>query len=251
MMRQLGFTSLVASLFLLGCVTSGNDGGVDAGPDGERVILDGGGEPAIPPDGAAACPQKGCNYQTGMGCMAMQACLPDSDMMGGVVPTCLSAGAAKGGEACSHENDCIPGYICAQGACRKLCCGGDWTGCASPSEHCIVTLAFKDPMSGMTVDTGAMACFPINTCDALNPSSCPEPTTCQIVDPTGVTACFNEGTGNPGDPCPCKGGSLCVANKCRRLCKAVAGGGVPFCQAGEGACVHFTRDPDGVGECTP
>jgi hypothetical protein len=31
----------------------------------------------------------------------------------------------------------------------------------------------------------------------------------------------------------------------------VEGGGEPFCQEGEGICVHYNRDPQGVGECTP
>ena len=39
--------------------------------------------------------------------------------------------------------------------------------------------------------------------------------------------------------------------ECRRLCKAVAGGADPFCQSGEGTCVHYNRDPASVGECTP
>jgi hypothetical protein len=66
-----------------------------------------------------------------------------------------------------------------------------------------------------------------------------------------VTACVPEKTGSPGDPCPCKGGTTCVADTCRRLCKAVAGGGDPSCPTDEGICVHYDRDPAGVGECTP
>jgi hypothetical protein len=30
----------------------------------------------------------------------------------------------------------------------------------------------------------------------------------------------------------------------------VEGGGEPACKEGEGICVHFNRDPPGVGECT-
>jgi hypothetical protein len=29
------------------------------------------------------------------------------------------------------------------------------------------------------------------------------------------------------------------------------GGPQPYCQAGEGICTHYTRDPAGVGECQP
>ena len=42
-----------------------------------------------------------------------------------------------------------------------------------------------------------------------------------------------------------------TTKECRRLCKAVEGGGEPSCKEGEGVCVHFHRDPPGVGECTP
>jgi hypothetical protein len=105
---------------------------------------------------------------------------------------------------------------------------------------------------GNVVPSQAYLCEPVNQCDALVPSSCTEPkTTCQIADGTGATACLPEGTGAAADPCPCKGGFSCVGDKCRRLCKAVAGGGEPSCSLEEGVCVHFNRDPSGVGECTP
>ena len=100
-----------------------------------------------------------------------------------------------------------------------------------------------------------MLCYPVNDCDALDPGGCPKQgETCQIVDATGATACFPEGSGGVGEPCPCKGGFTCVVTKdkgtiCRRLCKAVVGGGEPYCPSEEGICTHFTRDPPGVGEC--
>jgi len=244
-------------LLLAGCggtTTSETDQSdpVDAGPDGPVVILDGGGAPATPPDGVAACPPGACNYQSGQGCPASApACIPAPDGQGGVVPTCAPAGAAGSGAACVQPGDCAAGHYCVQGTCHKLCCGGDWTGCPSPDEHCLKGLSFGDGMGG-TVPTGAMLCYPVNTCDALVPSSCKEPgQSCQIADPTGATACLPEGTGEAGAPCPCKGGYLCVTGTCRRLCKAVSGGGEPSCPSSEGICTHFTRDPSGVGECVP
>src|SRR5689334_18484213 len=227
----------------------------DAGPDGcVGVNLDGGGAPATPPDGPSKCPQGICNYQTGAGCSgAMPACVPSVNG-GTVVPACTTAGAGVSGSACKQTTECAAGYFCAAGACHKLCCGGDWTGCPSANEHCITTLSFSDGMGGV-IPTGAMLCYPVNTCDPLMPASCPDPgTACLLVDPTGATACFKPGTGGSGDPCPCMGGFTCVVGgsgpTCRRLCKTVPCG-EPGCQAGEGVCVHFTRDPPGVGECTP
>jgi hypothetical protein len=166
-------------------------------------------------------------------------------------PICEPAGATPLGGACTSWLDCAPGAICPDGFCRKLCCGRDWTGCTQ-GEHCIGKLTVQ--LDGGVVDPGAFLCLPVNTCSALDPASCAATkpgTTCQIVDPTGVTACFPEGTGAAGQACPCKGGFTCVNNGCRRLCKAVEGGGEPSCPATEGRCVHFVRDPAEVGECTP
>ena len=229
----------------------------DAGPDAVVVDLDGGGAPATPPNGAAACPAGTCNYQTGTGCSgATAACLP-AISGNSAVPACGPAGTVAAGAACVNAADCVAGHVCAGGLCRKLCCGGDWTGCDSASEHCILGLAYAGSGTS-TVETGAMLCYPIDTCDALDPASCTQPgTTCQIVDPTGATACFTDGVGKAGAACPCQGGFTCVLPDmaktpvCVRLCKAVPGGGAPYCQSDEGICTHFTRDPAGVGECQP
>lgn len=250
-----------AAIFAVGCGPSTGDttsgGAVDAGPDVVVVVLDGGGAPATPPDGASLCPQGGiCNYQTGAGCPADHpSCIPLSDAASDPAPGCTVAGPGANGAACALASDCAAGFLCANAACRKLCCGGDWTGCSSPSEHCLEHLVYSSPIVG-TKDTKAMLCMPVNTCDALVPSSCTQPgTTCQLADPTGATACLFEGQGAAGEACPCKGGFACIVGdkggECRRLCKAVEGGGEPYCQSGEGICTHFTRDPSGVGECTP
>lgn len=235
---------------------SGCSGGVetqdptDAGADGPDIILDGGGTIPSPPDGASLCPQGACNYQTNTGCMPPQGCIPYPNGQGQAPPTCFTLGQNAAGSACQSVDQCAPGTLCAGGVCRKLCCGGDWTGCSS-GESCIQNLSISDGNGG-TIKTGAMLCLPVNYCDALDPyNGCAPGTACLIVDPTGATACFPEGAGTSGDPCPCKGGFLCVSGECRRLCKAVSGGGEPSCQDGEGICVHYNRDPQDVGECTP
>jgi hypothetical protein len=259
-MKRLGLLA-IGALFGAGCSSGGTTSDTltlppaDAGEDAVAVYLDGGGAPAIPPDGAAACPAGACNYQTGSGCSGATACLPSLEGSA-TVPACTTAGTAAAGAACVYANDCVAGHVCAGGACRKLCCGGDWTGCDSPSDHCIEDLLY--PTDAGSIQTGAMLCYPVNTCDALTPASCTQPgTTCQIVDPTGATACHTDGTGQSGGACPCQGGFTCVLPSmattpvCVRLCKAVPGGGAPYCQAGEGLCTHYTRDPPGVGECQP
>jgi hypothetical protein len=224
------------------------DGG-DGTPDA-AVILDAGDEPAVPPNGASRCPAGVCNYQTGAGCAqdaGPSSCVPLPTPDGGAAPACEAAGATAVGGACTQWTDCATGAICVEGVCRKLCCGKDWSGCPA-GEHCFTSLGIPQP-------TLAYVCLPAGDCDPLAPTSCPRTgTECQIVDPTGATACLSAGTRNAGDACdgenPCKGGLLCVSDNCRKLCRAVPGGGAPGCGADE-ACVHFTRDPAGVGECTP
>jgi hypothetical protein len=251
--------SLMAAglLFFSGCGSNGTTGVTlppsDAGADAVAVILDGGGAPATPPDGAAACPTGACNYQTGTGCTApTPACIPVTSGTT-IVPGCSPAGTVPAGGACSQPSDCVAGYFCAGGTCHKLCCGGDWTGCDSAADHCIETLAYQ--IGSTPTPTGAMLCYPVDTCDALDPASCATSgTTCQIADATGATACLPDGTGTAGGPCPCQGGFTCIqrtgqAPTCVRLCKAVVGGGDPYCPADEGICTHYTRDPVGVGEC--
>lgn len=230
-----------------------DDGGGSGGSGGGGVVLDGGGTVDPPPDGASLCPAGACNYQTQSGCSATQACLP-SVSGSDVVASCQGAGTKHSGEACSGWNDCARGLFCAEGACRTLCCGGDWSACPK-GESCIRQLDVKVGDAG--VSSGADLCFPVNDCDPLDTSACADQPgmACLIVDPTGSVACTPEGSGTSGQACNasahCSGGFACVANECRRLCRAVQGGGEPSCPAAEGVCVHYNRDPAGVGECTP
>jgi hypothetical protein len=224
----------------------------DAGPDAVPVVLDGGGPVAVPPNGAAACPAGACNYQTGASCTgATSSCLP---VISGAetVPQCTAPGTVAAGGACVAITDCVAGHACVGDVCRKLCCGGDWTGCDSASDHCIETLSLVTDAGVFA--TGANVCLPIDTCNALDPSVCtPAGTSCVIVDGTGATACVVAGTGQAGAPCPCAGGFTCLVGPsgptCIRLCAAVVGGGSPYCAANESICTHYNRDPPGVGEC--
>jgi hypothetical protein len=226
----------------------------DAGAEAPVIltpILDAGGGLQDPPDASWRCPATNrCNYQTGQGCPASTtSCLPYVLEDGGIEPACFIPGTLQGGQTCMAGNDCVSGFACAAGVCRKLCCGADWISGCPTGEHCIREHVFA--INGTTVPTGAELCYPVNNCDALNPASCTEPhTTCLIVDGTGATSCSPPGSGAAGDECPCLGGYTCVLGGCRRLCKAVEGGGTPSCPPEEGRCVHYDRDPTSVGECT-
>src|SRR5262249_19544802 len=157
--------------------TSGPDGGA-ASCGGARVVLDGGGPLPTPPDGPAACPKGACNYQTNEGCAAGESCFTNFSGQT-VTPTCVPAGSKTRGASCTDQTECAAGYLCVAGSCQKLCCGGDWTGCPSANEHCFFEVKYGDGNGG-AIDTGAMVCYPVNTCDALTPSSCTTPgQTCQ------------------------------------------------------------------------
>lgn len=174
-------------------------------------------------------------------------------------PECMAAGTKTGGQACTQWNECTVGYFCAgisatgPGTCRKLCCGGDWSACPA-GESCYQQLHLVRP--GETEPTYASAdlCSPVNDCDVFDASTCEAGKACQIVDPTGNVACLTSGSAGLGEACSssvrCQAGFACVGGKCRRLCRAVEGG-EPACPPGEGTCVHFVGNPEGVGECTP
>src|SRR5690606_27449269 len=114
-------------------------GTADYVSDGQRedvclpVEEDGGGGIDEAPNGAALCPVGACNYQSGEGCEQGQACLPSADHESHqVTPACVEAGRGGNGDACTPwavPSECAPGYFCADGACRRLCCGSDWSAC--------------------------------------------------------------------------------------------------------------------------
>ncbi|HEX3776366.1 MAG TPA: hypothetical protein VHV51_17960 [Polyangiaceae bacterium] len=260
-MRSLiAIASLASSFVVAACGTSSNTSDAplaDAGcADGDSCgILDaGGGQPIVPDAGGPQCPAGTCNYQDQTGCAAGQACRPQFTATSTTVtPGCEAAASGESGAACTAGADCAIGYYCIENVCRKQCCGGDWSAC-DPGESCI--RQFEVALGGKDVDSGMELCFPVNDCDPLAQNSCADDpgTECKIVDPTGAVACEPKSSAKIGDACstasPCAAGAICVANQCRALCRAEKDGG-PVCATGQGTCVHFERDPAGIGECTP
>lgn len=206
------------------------------------------------PDGAAACAAGDCNYQTQEGCDDARACRPQFNASApDVKPGCELAGSGRSGDACELQSECARGFYCAAGQCHKLCCGGDWTACDT-GESCFRSLEVK--AGGQIVPAGVELCFPVGTCDPLDAASCADDPSreCKIVDPTGAVACAPRSRADLGDACAppevCKQGLSCVGGTCIKLCR-YRECGEPSCDDAEGSCVHFERDPDGVGECTP
>jgi len=251
--RALAATSLLILRFTAGCGTTTSVGEpVDAGCT--ETVRDGGGVVDAPEPGAPQCPSGACNYQAQTGCASGQACRPQfSATAPSVEPGCEPAGSGVSGTACSESRECTAGYFCAAGACRRQCCGGDWYPCDS-GESCIRQLSVR--AGGQIIDSGMELCFPVNDCDPLDTRPCPNAPDreCKIVDARGSVACEPLSTAAQGDACdssnPCTAGLSCVLNRCRKLCRAEACGS-PACDSADGTCVHFARDPLGVGECTP
>ena len=231
-----------------------------------RVVLDGGGTIPSPPDGASLCPEGTCNYQSQEGCAADASCYPAADMGATeATPVCRRIGTGESGTACNEWTDCARGYGCVEAQCRRLCCGADWSDSACPSgEGCYRELQYTidegDPNTDeddVNISSGAYVCFATG-CDVFTSDQCPSTRDCKIIDPKGTTACVRASPGNVGERCTpplvCGRGLSCVGppgeERCRRLCRAEMCG-KPACGAGEGTCVHFNRDPPGVGECTP
>jgi hypothetical protein len=236
------------------------------------------------PDGASLCPPGVCNYQTQQGCSSGQTCAPHVDTnavtkVETVIPACRVAGERAKDEPCSDNpptsaaTQCGPGLVCAEKTCHRPCCGRDWSAC-EPGESCIHQANIV--VNKVTAYTGADLCFAVGTCNVLDLEACKaEGQTCRIADPVAEVACMPPSALVAGDSCdndkPCGAGLHCVEDAsqvlsstpdtspmcsgtrpctCRRLC--------PWgncnnntCSINEGVCVHFNRDPPGVGECTP
>ena len=227
------------------------------------------------PDGGTttkACPAGPCNYQTQAGCKATETCFPHYDATSNkVVPTCGAIGTQTTGEACNSADQlCARGFICVDGACAKACCGGDDSACET-GERCIRQATAFLTSSGQKIsyDEGLGTCAPINDCNVLDSvSTCKSDAkrpVCRVIDASGTVACRPTGDRDLGQACDsanqCGPGQMCagyasgeastnVATKCVRLCKWGDCRSKPACPEAEGPCIHFDRDPDGVGECT-
>ncbi len=231
----------------------------DGGDYNTDVILDAGPFKAESPDGAAAC-KGSCNYQTQSGCDVGSMCSPQVNPDQTVSAGCQTAGLRGTGEACNWA-ECQPGYICSSdGRCHHMCCGGDWSVCA-PNESCTREVELRLGDAGTPISAGVSVCEPVNNCDVLDPESCPAGQSCYIIDSRGGTKCLTAGSLGLNEICTatelCKAGLSCFLNpppstvsQCRRLCRAVAGGGTPGCPNVEGTiCSHSSAEPPGVGEC--
>ena len=238
-------------------------------PPGHCTIYYGlAGNPETSAEGGAAparCATSPCGYQSQSGCPADGTCFPHfDDKTNTVAPACGEVGTVRAGQACDDKSLCARGLLCVEGRCAKPCCDGDSSVCAA-DERCVREVKASN---GEFVP-GLGTCATINDCDPLSTAACgsdPAWPVCRIIDHVGTVACSRAGERDLGDDCdsahPCGAGQHCAGNessavaatiqtKCVRLCKFGSCGAEPACGKDEGVCVHFDRDPDGVGECTP
>jgi len=262
---QGGFLRRWAAVSLLAVVGQSGCGSADAGDIPTlkkvcpKVVLDGGGGIVMPADGSLApeCEPGACNFQTQAGCATDQSCLP-AVMDNAIITGCFDIGKSDLGDVCNSDAPCAKGEACAAGYCRKLCCAGDWTACDG-QESCYRDFEYQ--LGTEPTPTGAWVCYPVGTCSVLDSKACDAAgQDCKMVDSRGSEACMPKSPGELGEPCGAATGRLCGrglgcigepgAETCRRLCRAEECG-EPSCPTEEGTCVHFDRDPAGVGECTP
>jgi hypothetical protein len=255
-------SSVVASMLAPGCGTADSSSTSTPPPEDRcEPIYYGGGVVPPPPDGASLCAPGACNYQTQEGCTQDQTCYLKIDQAAAtVIPACRPAGKLPKGSPCDAKatalaERCERGLFCSTTGCRKLCCGADWSAC-DPGESCIRTLVVELPDA--SVPANADLCLPVNDCDPLDPSACKEQgRVCRIADPVGNVACMPASNLVAGDPCDaahqCGSGLSCTRSSptaqgiCHHLC--AFGPCVPDTCGDEGTCVHFGRNPDGIGEC--
>jgi hypothetical protein len=234
-------------------------------------IYYGAGTGAEVPEGGAGCPPGVCDYQSQSGCAANENCFPHYDpKSNSVSATCGQAGNQQSGQPCDSSGQlCARGFICVDGACAKACCGGDSTTCDTGQKCIRQAVAFKTSSGAVIAyDEGLGTCAAVGNCDLLDVKSCAgdaKRPVCRIVDPDGDVACAPSGDRTLGDDCDadhqCGPGQHCAGNadtavaaiiqtKCVRFCGFGSCNSEPACPDSEGLCVHFTRDPEGVGECT-
>jgi len=253
--------ALLAALVLLACGSGSKsasdqeaekDAGLDASTAGASGLIDGGGTLAEAPDGEASCPVGACNYQSQQGCGETESCHPEFDPNGELQPSCVSAGTAQEGQACTWES-CDRGHFCFNGICRRLCCGGDWSVCPD-DQACLISLSIRATAGSDPVSAFVGLCVPVDGCNPLDPCA-DAGNSCQLVDGRGNWSCVTSGEVEVGAACSssdrCVAGALCVSGSCRRLCGTSSNSIRTECPEAEGQCVHFVRDPESVGECTP
>ena len=192
-------------------------------------------------DAAHQCPSDGqvCLAQAGyqglgdgtMGFCGGDACTPPADgcpdgekcvpSNGGQTMSCVPAGTAPVGGACSDSQPCVPGAICGPTTCLALCDAG--ADCPAADEHCV-----------WPVPEGLWGVCGYGDCDPVSQEGCLAGEGCYIADSQdGSTLCWDAGAVAVGGDCAdlssmCVPGAECIGQPgggdttytCRAFCDA-------------------------------
>jgi hypothetical protein len=179
--------------------------------------------------------------------MATEGCYYAASMPGGPASTmCMAAGTRGDGAPCAFVNDCLPGFSCSEGACRRYCCMGA-TGDCPPGQICI-------SIAGSDIGQ----CTPDAMCTLVPNEGCGGGQGCYIAAGDGTLSCFSAGAGDEGMACEalnaCRPGMGCLGSsggsfRCTRFCRlsrgeADCGGGGRTCMPVRGLAL-----PEDVGIC--
>ncbi len=200
-----------------------------------------------------ACFGGACDYATGEGCPASDACHIRNDPTTGAAETyCVPSAHRPIGAPCATAADCASGVPCVwqvverpPGFCMPLCCPGE--SCPS-GMHC-EPLSIDLPDGGTTPLPRAGFCsWNASRCDLIGQTGCPRGLACYAA-PLGT--CLPPGHLPAGAPCEALGDCAprlsCIAEEsgdriCRHLC---------YFDRDCGAGQHCERPPGGVGICRP
>lgn len=184
---------------------------------------------------SGACAESPCKLvQPQCGCAAGQACNIDGSPQGTRI--CVTAGSTPIGNACTMNDECVPGSLCVKtgdtiSTCMKYCSTD--SNCTSPGGLCLITL--NDGSSGQI--PGVTLCT--ENCDPSTNVGCPVAgTSCQLAqEPMGqmrlLTRCGAAGFGTQGAACTDDGDCAATfgcfnagTTQCLKYCK-VGGAACP------------------------
>ncbi|MBK6460223.1 MAG: hypothetical protein IPF92_04335 [Myxococcales bacterium] len=192
---------------------------VDASPV-DASPVDGGPVDAGPVD-AGACvtapPSNACGVNPQCGCTATQTC-DVTNLTSGAV-SCVGAGSAAAGRACTTTSGCARGLTCWNGACRPFCSRG--TPTCGPG-----TLCFAPQDAGGVTTPNLDVCSV--QCDPSRASAVCGTNACVWFASAGVADCRPPGTRPEYGACTstadCRQGLVCINDpifgpECQRWCR--------------------------------
>ena len=212
------------------------------------------------PTARPPAPRALCNYQAGTGCSgATPACIP-RERLRRRRPRLRAAGAGRPGAACTQTSvgDCAAGYLCGPGRhATSSAAAATGRAATAPTEHCVRGPLVREPHGGK-VSTGAMLCYPVGACDAARARrAAPSPgRPARSSTRPAPPRASRRAPAARASPAPARAASPASrsrwgATSAYRLCKAVPGGGAPYCQTARGPAPTTRAIRPGVGECGP